>query len=67
MNNKKITGRLKRSVAMLLAVVMLPLADYGQAFAYSDMDAAPVQDGEGAVVSGNIIDRSEERRVGKEC
>ncbi len=56
MNNKKITGRLKRSLALLLAVVMLPFADYGQAFAYSGMGAAPVQDAEGAVVSGNIID-----------
>ncbi|MBD5464728.1 MAG: PKD domain-containing protein, partial [Lachnospiraceae bacterium] len=55
MNKRKGTEKLKRIIALFLAVVMLPFADYGQVLAYSGQNHAPVPDGEEALISGNTI------------
>ncbi|MCM1161176.1 MAG: hypothetical protein NC412_08125, partial [Roseburia sp.] len=48
----------KRSLALILAVVMLPFADYGQALAYSGQNHAPElneQNEQESLISGNGI------------
>ncbi|MBD5545667.1 MAG: hypothetical protein HDR01_15835, partial [Lachnospiraceae bacterium] len=56
MKTRKNTERLKRGIALLLAVVMLPFADYGQVFAYNGQNGTSWLDVEETQVSSNAVD-----------